>query len=126
MGGAVETPGGWQDFLSQNPGFFGGRVAREPTRNEPAKAPPKPSAPKPQAKLSYKDQRRLEELEKMVADAPAKMAALEAKLADSALYTRDPAGFDKINRDLEAHRKALAAGEDEWLELEAKRESLAR
>jgi ATP-binding cassette subfamily F protein uup len=122
-GGAVETPGGWQDFLSQNPGFFGGRVAREAQRGE-AKPAGKPAFVKPAAKLSYKDQRRLEELEKLIAEAPAKTAALETKLADPALYRRDPAGFDKINRDLEALRAAVASGEDEWLELEAKREAL--
>src|SRR6185503_4775084 len=54
-GRAVETPGGWQDFLSQNPGFFAA-----PTVTAQAKAPPAPKAAPAKAaaaKLSYKDQR---------------------------------------------------------------------
>src|SRR5436189_3499786 len=35
-GRAVETPGGWQDFLSQNPGFFGRAAA--PATEKPAAA----------------------------------------------------------------------------------------
>src|SRR5215207_9506667 len=42
-GRAVETPGGWQDFMSQNPGFFGAYSAAV------AAAEPKvPGARKPQ------------------------------------------------------------------------------
>src|SRR5205085_2870306 len=59
-GQAVETPGGWQDFVSQNPGFFAPPVIKTPVR--PTAAPPKAAPPRP-TKLSYKDQRRLGELE---------------------------------------------------------------
>ncbi|WP_293905758.1 ABC-F family ATP-binding cassette domain-containing protein [Phenylobacterium sp.] len=121
-GRAVETPGGWQDFLSQNPGFFGGRVAREPSRAAVAKAPP----PKPAAKLTYKDQRRLEELEALIAAMPAKLAAIEAAMADPGLYARDPAAFDRHSRALAAARVQLAAAEEEWLALEERREALGK
>lgn len=116
----METPGGWQDFLSQNPGFFGA-----PPRIEPAKAAQKPAAaPKASAKLSYKDQRRLSELETLIADMPGKMSALETALADPNLYSRDPAGFDRFSRALEAARTQLATAEEEWLALEERREEL--
>jgi len=119
-GRAVETPGGWQDFLSQNPGFFGA-----PPKIEPIRSQPKPSAPKAAtAKLSYKDQRRLAELETLIADMPGKMAALETVLADPNLYSRDPAAFDRFSRALEAARAQLAAAEEEWLTLEERREAL--
>jgi ATP-binding cassette subfamily F protein uup len=119
-GRAVETPGGWQDFMRQNPGFFGA-VAKI----EPPKAAPKPAAaPKAASKLSYKDQRRLAELETLVAEMPGKMATLEAALADPNLYSRDPAGFDRYSRALEAARAQLAAAEEEWLTLEERREAL--
>ena len=119
-GRAVETPGGWQDFMSQNPGFFG-----PPAKIEPPKAAAKAtSAPKAASKLSYKDQRRLAELETLIADMPGKMAALEAALHDPNLYSRDPAGFDRYSRALEAARAQLAAAEEEWLELEERREAL--
>jgi len=121
-GGVVETPGGWQDFLRQNPGFLAGPQATA----APAPAPRAAQAPKAATKLSYKDQRRLEELEKLVADKPAEIAALEAKLDDPGLYARDPAGFDRIMKTLDAARAELAAGEEEWLVLEEKREALGR
>jgi len=119
-GRVVETPGGWTDFLEQNPDFFG-------------ETPKKSAAPKPQAKagpaaksakLSYRDQRRLEELDALIHRLPAEIARLEAALADPTLYSRDPAGFDRIMKAGEKARADLSAAEDEWLALEEKRESL--
>lgn len=120
-GRVVETPGGWQDFLSQNPGFFAPPVIK--TAVKPAAAPPKP-APARAAKLSYKDQRRLTELETLIADLPGKIATLETGMADPDLYARDPSGFDRLSRALEAARTQLDSAEEEWLELEARREEL--
>uniref|UniRef100_UPI00374D480F ABC-F family ATP-binding cassette domain-containing protein n=1 Tax=Phenylobacterium sp. TaxID=1871053 RepID=UPI00374D480F len=127
-GRAIETPGGWQDFISQNPGFF----ARLPVA---AFAPAKSSAPRPvtpapppkpvaAGKLTYKDQRRLEELDALIAGAPAKIAALEATLADPGLYRRDPTTFQRLTKSLEFVRAQLASGEEEWLGLEERREAL--
>ena len=123
-GDAVETPGGWQDFLSQNPGFF--RAIDVPvSAPAPRPAPPKSEPAKP-TKLSYKDQRRLQELDGLIADLPGQIAKLEAQLADPNLYARDRAGFDRINAALEKARKDLASAEEEWLELEERREALAK
>jgi ATP-binding cassette subfamily F protein uup len=121
QGRLVETPGGWQDFLSQNPDFFAPPVIKKPIRPAPAE-PPAP-APKP-GKLSYKDQRRLAELEALTSELPGKITALEAGLADPGLYARDPAGFERLSRALETARKQLATAEEEWLELETRREAL--
>jgi ATP-binding cassette subfamily F protein uup len=122
-GRVVETPGGWQDFLRQNPGFFA-----EPSRTVAAaperKAAPAPEAAKKPSKLSYKDQRRLEELEGLIARLPGEIAAHEEKLHDAGLYARDPAGFDRLMKTLDAARAQLASAEDEWLALEEKREAL--
>ncbi|MBS0359911.1 MAG: ATP-binding cassette domain-containing protein, partial [Proteobacteria bacterium] len=125
-GRAVETPGGWQDFVSQNPGFFAApRIAVAPASRA---APKSVSAPRPEpkaaAKLSYKDQRRLGELEALIEGAPARISALEAGLADPGLYGRDPAGFRRLSDELETVRIQLGAAEEEWLELEARREAL--
>ncbi|MDB5420010.1 MAG: transporter, ATP-binding protein [Phenylobacterium sp.] len=120
-GRAVETPGGWQDFMSQNPGFFGAKAtAAPPPRPAPAPRPPAAAA----TKLSYKDQRRLAELEGLVHDLPGKIAALEADLADPALYGRDPQAFARLSQALAAARSQLAAAEAEWLALEEQREAL--
>ena len=121
-GRVVETPGGWQDFLEQNRGFFAPPVIKTPVK--PTAASPAKPAPVRPAKLSYKDQRRLAELETLIADMPGKITVLEGGLADPALYSRDPAGFERLNRALEAARAQLGAAEEEWLELEERREAL--
>ncbi|HZZ33933.1 MAG TPA: ATP-binding cassette domain-containing protein, partial [Phenylobacterium sp.] len=122
-GNTIETPGGWQDFISQNPGFF----ARLPVAAfaAPKPAPMPPPRPEPaRAKLSYKDQRRLAELETLIAQAPAKAAALETRLADPGLYGRDPAAFQRLSGELEDLRTQLTAAEEAWFALEARREAL--
>ena len=124
-GHAIETPGGWQDFIAQNPGFF----ARLPVAAFTAPKAPAAPTPKPEpvraAKLSYKDQRRLEELDTQIAGAPERIASLETSLADPGLYGRDPAAFQRLTRDLETVRTQLGAAEEEWLSLEERREALA-
>jgi ATP-binding cassette subfamily F protein uup len=122
-GRAVETPGGWQDFLGQNPGFFGRPAAPAPAR--PAAPTARPSSAAAPTKLSYKDQRRLEALEAAVESLPGRIAELESGLADPALYARDRAQFERLSAALEAARTELAAAEEEWLALEARREALS-
>jgi ATP-binding cassette subfamily F protein uup len=124
-GRVVETPGGWQDFMEQNPGYFAPVPSAQPAPKTPAPAaPPRPAASRP-SKLSYKDQRRLAELEALIEGGPAKIAGLEAQLSDPGLYARDPAAFQKAGAALEKARAELAAAEEEWLTLEELKESLA-
>ena len=121
-GRAVETPGGWQDFLHQNPGYF------QPLAQPVAAAAPKVAAAKAPAakptKLSYKDQRRLQELEGLVAQLPERIRKLEAEMADPDLYSKDRAKFDRLSATLDATRRELEASEEEWMALEEQREAL--
>jgi ATP-binding cassette subfamily F protein uup len=119
----VETPGGWTEFMRQNPGFFDGPEVRTVPRAGPA-PPPRPTAAPAQKKLSFKDQHRLAELEALIERLPAAIAAHDKALADPGLYTRDRAAFDKAMAAAERDRAALAAAEEEWLALEEKREAL--
>jgi ATP-binding cassette subfamily F protein uup len=120
-GRAVETPGGWSDFTSQNPGFFAPSGAAAPARAAP---PPAPRPQKAAAKLSYKDMRRLQELDALMPRLHEEIAGHEQTLADAGLYARDVKAFDRINAALAAARAKLAASEEEWLELEEKREAV--
>jgi ATP-binding cassette subfamily F protein uup len=122
-GRVVETPGGWKDFASQNPGFFSGAAVAAPSR-PPSRDPARAAAPPRPAKLSHKDQRRLEELEALTPKLAVEIAAQEARLHDAGLYERDPQGFGQIMTALDAARTALAAAEDEWFALEERREAL--
>ncbi|HEY1878603.1 MAG TPA: ABC-F family ATP-binding cassette domain-containing protein [Caulobacteraceae bacterium] len=119
-GGVVETPGGWRDFVSQNPGFFD--PPAEPAG--PRRATPERSRPKA-VKLSYRDQRKLEELEAEIPRLADRIAAIERLLADPGLYGRDPSAFERASRELSDTRHALSNAEDTWLGLESRREGLA-
>jgi ATP-binding cassette subfamily F protein uup len=122
-GNAVETPGGWTDFLRQNPGFFDGKYkAAEPAATAKAIAPPPAPPPKP-VKLTFKDQRRLEEAEKQMAELPAELLRLEATLTPD-LYAKESKRFDAITKTIDDARAALAQAEEDWLVLEAKRSGL--
>jgi ATP-binding cassette subfamily F protein uup len=116
----LETPGGYSDYLSQ----------RKPEAPKPAVAVSKASsattAPKTQSKLGYKDQRRLEELNRLMPQRQAEIATLEAAMADPNLFAKQPAEFSKKAARLEAARTELESHELEWLDLEEKRDALAR
>ena len=90
-----------------------------------APAPVPTAPPKKAGKLTFKDQRRLEECEALIAKSPAIIAKLEAALADPDLYSRDPAAFDKTMKALDKARADLEQAEMEWLELEEKKEGLS-
>ena len=129
-GNVIETPGGWTDLIDQNPDFFkdarGSRGGDYATgASAPKAVAAAPVVVKKAGKLSYKDQRRLEECEALVAASPGILADLEKRLHDPGFYARDPAGFDKLMKTLDKARADLATAEEDWLALEEKRESLA-
>ncbi len=147
-GGAVETPGGWTDFLRQNPGFFdtaalpppppvgrspspvngggaGASMSSPPPRGGgggPA-TPGEGAAPPPKVRLTFKDQHRLAEAERALAALPAAIAALEARLHEPTLYSSDPRGFQRLTLELDAARARLEQAELDWLELETKKDA---
>lgn len=127
-GAIVETPGGWTEFVRQNPGFLQPIASSSPIREaagESAKAPQPPAAPpKKTAKLTYKDARRLEELERLIETLPADIARHDAALADPDLYSRDPKAFDRAMTAAAKARADLDAAEMEWLELEEKKSAM--
>ena len=122
-GDIVETPGGWSDFQTQNPGFLESPDA--PVRRGKA-AKLIGVTTKRAVKLSFKDEHRLATLEARLPTLAAEIAALEAKLDDANLFKRDPAGFERTLQALQRARKDLAQSEVDWLEIETRREALSR
>ena len=131
-GGAAETPGGWQDFIGQNPDFFSA-ISRMESIKIKGEAPSvlfeKPVevttlAKKPAQKLTYKDQKRLEDLERLMPEWQAEIEKMEEILSDPNLYTKAPKAFEQTTRALTHTRMSLENGEMEWLELEEKRAAL--
>ncbi|MGQ3111257.1 MAG: ABC-F family ATP-binding cassette domain-containing protein [Brevundimonas sp.] len=127
-GDIVETPGGWTDFIGQNPDFLKqiaeGRAPTPTAAPTPAPAPAK-AAPTAKGKMSFKDTHRLKELDALIHELPDVIKAHQARLDDVNFYSRDPAGFASTMKALEAAQQKLADAEEEWLALEEKREALA-
>jgi len=114
----IEYAGGYTDMLSQ----------RGPVRTAAAAAGAKTKAdvqPRGGAKrMTFKDRHALETLPARIAALEAQATALTSVLEDPDLYARDPARFASTTAALEAARDALAAAEEQWLELEMRREGL--
>jgi ABC transport system ATP-binding/permease protein len=117
-----EYPGGYADYERQR-------------RSDRVQGPGSDTRQKPKSlsqstlkatKLTYKDQRRLDELSALIETLPGEIKRLEAALSDPAFFARDPAGFDKTVKALDAARARQEAAELDWLDLEEKREALAR
>lgn len=128
-GDIVETPGGWTDFIRQNPGFL--RPGANPRPQDKAAAQRAAEAPAPAVaakkvgKLTFKDAHRLKELEALIEALPGQIAKHDATLADPALYARAPKTFDATMKAADKARADLEAAELEWLELEEKKAALA-
>jgi len=118
-GTATEYAGGYSDYLAQRP------PPRTAQATAPAKAKPAATAAaKPRGKLTYKDQRELDELPARMDKLTAEIAKLESAMADPDLFSRDPARFQKTSDQLHAKQAELSNAEERWLELEALREEL--
>jgi len=119
----VETPGGWSDFVAQNPLFLSSE-AEVPRRRSILEKQARHNVPS--LKLTYKDERRLAELETNILALSAAIMASEAILADPDLYRTDPISFGRRTVALAKAKTELAAAESEWLVLEGRRELLTK
>ena len=103
--------GGYEDWEAK-------RQRRPDARRPTAKAPAAPPPPAPtRVKLSFKDQRDYDLLPARIEAIDRDVAAREERLADPALYTRDPAAFDRLTKEIAALRDDKDAAEMRWLEL---------
>jgi len=124
-GRAVVYAGGWSDYLSQRR-ETGAPEAAPRSRTTGGEAAATPAAPRRSARgprLSFGQAHRLERLPAEIDRLVAEIARLEAALADPELYVRDPVRFARATEALAGRQAALAAAEEEWLELEALREA---
>jgi ABC transport system ATP-binding/permease protein len=124
-----EYAGGYSDMVAQR--GFGVAAASAPTvptsRREasPERSTLRPKIPPTtKRRLSFKDKHALETLPARIEALRAQKAALQEKLADPLLYERDAAAFDDTSRAFVSAGQALAAAEDQWLELEIRREEI--
>jgi ATP-binding cassette subfamily F protein uup len=114
-GEVAEYVGGYDDYLRQRP-----ETKSETVRTKSTPAQGKASISR--IRLSYKENRELEQLPDRIDALSAEIDKLEADLADPGLYAKDTARFANIASRLDETRALLDQAEVRWLELEAKRE----
>ena len=77
-----------------------------------------------QSKLSFKDKHALDTLPDLMSKLTGEINTLGKELADPALFTSKPDRFAAASERLAAVQAELEAAEEQWLELELKREEL--
>lgn len=121
-GDADEFVGGYSDYVARV-----GDVVKRARERTAAKPSPKvgrargDATDRPALKLSYNEQRDLDELPGRISALEQRIADAEKRMADPDGYRRDPDGFAATAAALEKDRIALDAAEDRWLALEEKK-----
>jgi len=125
-GSVTEYAGGFTDAararLEQAKGAKPAKPKTAAAGNDGAAEAARPA--RPSARLSYKDQRELDQLPGRIAALENEIAALEGRLADAGLYGRDAASAEGAMRRHAAAKAELAIAEERWLELEDRRTAL--
>jgi len=118
---AVIYAGGWSDYQAQR-----GNVSAAPSAARPVKQKEKVPTARTAARssgLSFTEKHRLAELPQVLDRLSAEISKLEDLLAEPNLFTENQVKFQKATAALVERQTALAAAEDEWLELEEKASS---
>lgn len=115
-GRAVIYAGGWSDYQAQR-----GEDAPEPAPAAPRPTAPPAGAPAPaepaRAGLSFTERHRLESLPAVIERLEAEIGKLTEFLSTPDLFQTAPAKFAKASEGLAERQQALAAAEEEWLDL---------
>jgi len=126
-GSITEYAGGYSDYVTQKK--LSAKAARQEERSAKSKTVRLASTnsnKKKAAKLSYNDQRALDNLPAEVESMTMQIAQMEAELSDTALYTKDPSQFTALSNKIDTARAELESKELRWLELEEQVESLKK
>lgn len=116
-GRAVVYPGGWSDYAAQRPKAE--VVEARSARGDAPKVEAKVEAAKADG-LSFTERKRLEALPAVIERLEAEIAKLGEFLSDPDLFSKEPVKFRKASEAMAERQQALAAAEEEWLELAEK------
>jgi ABC transport system ATP-binding/permease protein len=120
----VEYAGGYSDMISQRGGDLGSKRAATKAEKKERAAQGKPAASSGGAKITFKDKHALDTLPGRMAELQTEIDRLQAFLANPDLFRTDPNRFDAVAKELQAAEAVLGAAEEQWLELEMRREAL--
>ncbi|WP_442771808.1 ABC-F family ATP-binding cassette domain-containing protein [Paenirhodobacter enshiensis] len=112
--------GGWSDYQAQKALAAPAAVAasaKPAAKAAPAEAKPAPE-PARKSGLSFTEKHRLEALPGIIEKLEFEIGKLSELLGDPELFTREPVKFAKATQMLSERQTALAAAEEEWLDLE--------
>lgn len=126
-GRATVYAGGWSDYQAQRAESaegVGAKPAAGGGARKSAGAPSEKGQSKQNAKLSFKEKHRLEELPAVIERLTAEIAKLEEFMSDPNLFTDEPVKFAKASDALVERHSALSDAEEEWLVLEEKASAL--
>jgi ATP-binding cassette subfamily F protein uup len=119
-GKATVYAGGWSDYLAQR----GMEDFSESVVKSKGSAPKATQKESKSAKgLSFTEKHRLEALPAEIERLGAEITKLEELLGDPALFTEQPAKFQKASDALVQRHEKLSDAEEEWLMLEEKAQS---
>jgi ATP-binding cassette subfamily F protein uup len=110
--------GGYSDWLRQRPVAAVDKKAQPKSEPKSAPEPSRATPVKPVAKLSYKDQRELEQLPKRIEDLEQEQQALHQRMADPALYRGDGSEVTAVQARLAELEAELARSYARWEALE--------
>jgi ATP-binding cassette subfamily F protein uup len=120
----TEYVGGYEDYLRQRPDPSVDADAASASTKTPAKAETKSEAAETQpakarVKLSYKQQKQLEDLPKQIEALETEQQQLTDHLAQGDIYASDPEGAGKMAERLSAIESELLELLEAWDELES-------
>lgn len=119
-----EYAGGYSDMLAQRGAGVEARKIKAEIKAKSDAIPRQVKSQQPKRKLSFNEKYALESLPAKMAALKVELAKLEIELADQSLFARDSVRFEKVGKRHAAAAAELAAGEDQWLELEILRDHL--
>jgi len=124
-GKVVPIEGGWSDYAVWKSKQKSKQKADEKAKIKPNTVKNGPIKSKIKTKLSYKEQKELDELPARIEAMEAEKAEIEARFCDPDYFTRDEEAFVKDQMRLTELENALTHCYESWDELETKQSELA-
>jgi ATP-binding cassette subfamily F protein uup len=114
----------WERVRKSSPDQKKNKIEAKPVASVASAAPTSATQPiattsKPK-KLSFKEQRELEELPKLIADLEREQAEIGTKLADPDLYRQDPTAMQTLNARFAEIDSLLLLSLEKWEAIEAR------